>query len=173
MAQTMLFEVLRGILVGVHSTEAPSDSDWDAWNAFAVANAKDYRAILVFTDGAGPNGVQRAKTAKVQELMPLPTAIVTASALARGIVTALAWMGKNIRAFSPEQVHEAFGYLSVPAATQADLMRDVASLRVRIAGGSLDMVLGQGQDAAEIERLMSSVVAERIAKIRARLNGGR
>jgi hypothetical protein len=167
--QTMLFGSIGGILIGVHSEQAPSRADWGAWVAFTEANAKSTRAILVLTEGAGPNGTQRAKMAKVKEVLPFPTAIVTHSAIARGIATAFAWIGKNVRAFSPDQLGDALLYLTVPAASQPELLSEVASMRVRIPGGSIHALSEMTGNASERERLMRSVVSETFAQIRERL----
>ena len=107
--------------------------------------------------------------AKVKEVLPFPTAIVTHSAIARGIATAFAWIGKNVRAFSPDQLGDALLYLTVPAASQPELLSEVASMRVRIAGGSIHALSEMTGNASERERLMRSVVSETFAQIRERL----
>jgi hypothetical protein len=167
--ETMLFGSIGGILIGVHAEQAPNRADWDAWVAFTEANAKNNRAILVVTEGAGPNGTQRAKMAKVKEVLPFPTAILTHSAVARGIATAFAWIGKNVRAFSPDQLGAALLYLAVPVGNQPELLSEVASMRVRIAGGSIDALSEKIRNAGDLERLMRSVVSETFAQIRERL----
>jgi hypothetical protein len=132
MGRTAAFQVLRRVLVGVHANEPPSDEDWDAWTAFTSREVSRFGAILIFTADAAPNGLQRAKMAKVREVAAIPTAIITNSAQARGIATAFKWIGKNVCALSPDQMEDPFRYLSVPVNRQSLLLRDIPLLRARL-----------------------------------------
>ncbi|MEO8877673.1 MAG: hypothetical protein ABI461_18920, partial [Polyangiaceae bacterium] len=59
----------------------------------------------------------------------VPTAVVTASAIARGAVAALSWFGIEIRAFSPEKWQDALTFLKVQ-----EQRREVFARLVRTCG---------------------------------------
>ncbi|HTQ04988.1 MAG TPA: hypothetical protein VMI54_14085 [Polyangiaceae bacterium] len=118
------------VFVTVHGTEAPSDEEWLRYLETGKAHFAGVRASLIITEGGGPNGQQRALlTERYPEFGPLPVAVVSDSPLTRGIVTALRWLGKNIRAFRPTDLAGAFEYLDVPIPEREALLHRVAHVR--------------------------------------------
>jgi hypothetical protein len=62
------------------------------------------------------------------------TAVVTRATIARGMVTAISWLGVNIRAFAPSDMHAAGTWLGVGATRVEPLMRLLAASRLKLMG---------------------------------------
>ncbi len=130
MATTMLYSAEGPVLVTVHGKEPPSDDEWLRYLEASKAHFGSARASLVITEGGGPNGRQRALLSeRYPEFGPVPVAVITDSPLTRGVVTALRWLGKNIRAFRPTDLAGAFEYLEVPSGDREALLHRVARVR--------------------------------------------
>ena len=134
----MVFEVVGDLFLVVHRAAPPSDSEWSAylatWKGIDMARSR----TLVFTDGGGPSTIQRKRANDLLRGQESTTAVVTSSALVRGIVVSLSWFNPKIRAFSPEEGVAAFRYLSVhePDAI-AGLWRKAEDLRERLGDPGL------------------------------------
>ncbi len=130
MVTTMRYAPQGQVFVTVHGTEPPSDDEWARYLEVSKTHFGSLRASVVITEGGGPNSRQRALlTERYPEFGPVPVAVVSDSPMTRGIVTALHWLGKNIRAFRPTDLAGAFEYLSVPVAEREALLHRVAVLR--------------------------------------------
>ena len=101
----------------------------------------------------------------IAEIGQLPVAVVTASLAARGVVTALGWLGKNIRAFAPLDLPQAFTYLGVKEEARLDLMQAVAKLRSQLLGvDALSSIQGSHDNA-----LIRFVATESLARVKDKL----
>lgn len=135
MATTMRYAPHGEVFVTVHSAEPPSDEEWARYLEVSKFYFEDLRGSLIITDGGGPNSRQRALlTERYPEFGPVPVAVVSDSPLTRGIVTALRWLGKNIRAFRPTDLAGAFEYLAIPSSEHEALLHRVAVLRSELRG---------------------------------------
>jgi hypothetical protein len=110
---------LENLFVVVHNACAPSAEEWEHYMSITRDSdrkkAGDFSQVghIVFTDGGGPNAVQRAKTDKVLLGRTVRCAVVTKSSLVRGIVTTLSWVNPEICVFSPNAWREAFHHVYV------------------------------------------------------------
>lgn len=110
----MLFEYVSGVFVGVHTTEAPGDEEWLAHCRNLERERAAVLGVVVFTKGGGPSTAQRRqmRVAMHDSRAPL-TAILTSSALVRGIITSLNWFADNrLQAFEPNDLAGAVRYLA-------------------------------------------------------------
>jgi hypothetical protein len=111
----MGFRFVHGFFVGVSTPENPSSEAWQA-HCVEVARVRDnLRGALIYTEGGGPNSKQRQALRDVHHQVEIPpTAILTASAVARCIMTGLNWFFPNSRlmAFAPGDVKKALDYLA-------------------------------------------------------------
>lgn len=124
----------RRVLILAHSKDAPSAAEWDEYVASARQWRCDIRALLVLSDGGGPNASQRAALDEALGLEnhTAKTAVVTVSMMARGIVTAIGWFSKGIKAFSTNQISAALDYLEIPKADQDAVLVEVKRVRERL-----------------------------------------
>lgn len=104
------------VQVAVHTSEQPTDDEWDRYLESVVAAAETIKGILVYSAKTGPTASQRARSVKAFEGSgaKLKTAIMTGSRLTQGAVTALSWaLGTNIRAFSTLDFDKAAAFLDL------------------------------------------------------------
>lgn len=126
----MAWSFTKGVLVAVHTKPNPTAEEWEAYAVDVEQEmAKDgLRGVLIVTAGGGPNAAQRSRIAKIRGLGPVPTAVVTEAFAVRGIVTALSWLGKDIRAFGRDDVERAIQHLSIEPADATALLQEVSHL---------------------------------------------
>lgn len=117
---TMQFSYVNGIWVCLHNSESPSTEEWLRYCQGLQGTRGEIKAILVFTLGGAPGFKQREqlRAAMDEEQIP-PTAVMTNSALARGIITSLNWFTRNqeLVAFSSQDIDGALRYLGSRGAT--------------------------------------------------------
>jgi hypothetical protein len=112
MAMAMAMRGLDRLAIAVHSEQPPSDEEWAQWIALCRDRPGALR-VLVETHGGGPNAKQRKALNDALGSRDMRAAILTESLLVRGVVTALAWLGIPLRAFTFDQVRLAADYLEL------------------------------------------------------------
>jgi hypothetical protein len=127
----------RRVLILAHTKDAPSEPEWNEYVASARQWRPEIRAFLVLSEGGGPNAAQRAALDEAVGLENHPgkTAVVTVSMMARGIVTAIGWFSKGIKAFSTNQISAALDYLEIPKADQDGVLAEIKRLREHLSSG--------------------------------------
>src|SRR5450432_2876646 len=99
------------IFICYHTAENPTDGEWDKMLTLFLGSLPTMRGVLIFSDGGGPNIAQRERLAEMIKLIPR-TAMVTDSRVARGIMTALSWLGvTQSKTFPTSRIADALGYL--------------------------------------------------------------
>lgn len=108
-------QALDDIVVGVHTSEAPTDPDWAAW-LDATRRGLEINGsvrVLVYSLGGGPTSKQRSEVNELFKDRPQRVAVMLNSRFARGAVTALSWFNPQIRAFDVEQFDDACDHLAI------------------------------------------------------------
>jgi len=111
--------VLEGRLLVVANTEAPvPPEEWSTCVQDIAAHAKHHWAleprILVFTEGGGPDAVQRkAVLEAVPQIRKAKGAVITNNLLVRGVATAFSWFTSGFRVFDPSALAEAVAWLGL------------------------------------------------------------
>src|SRR5690606_1863882 len=100
------------------SAESPTDEEFTQYSRFALEKvvAGGVEGSLILTEGGALSAKQRAQAVKTMEGQTIPvTAVVSTSAVMRGIVTALSWMRSDasIKVFKPADLEEAFAFLKI------------------------------------------------------------
>jgi hypothetical protein len=120
-------ELFGSTLIVVQGTRAPHDAEWRESMVYTRRILGSIRGQLVVSVGGGPTPQQRKELLDLFANRPggtPPTAVITSSVVARGIVTAFAWFVKDrIKAFGPEQFVQACAF--VGAREDADALRSV------------------------------------------------
>jgi hypothetical protein len=114
--------------VAVHSTDAPTDAEWNHWIALLTERAGRDRRILVETR-SGPTATQRKALASATKDQDLRFAVLTDSVVVRGIITALAWLGVQHRAFAMDQHRQAAAYLELTSVEFDRVLAELPRLR--------------------------------------------
>lgn len=123
------------LIVAVYSAKTPEDEEWREY-LDVLSTLEGDQSMLVLSAGGGPNTLQRRDLEAVTRRHDGRVAVVTTSRMARGIVTALSWLGTNIKAFDPRSIDDAMAYLELDEPLRASAMtraRDLAT-RMGVAG---------------------------------------
>ncbi|HKP64707.1 MAG TPA: hypothetical protein VJV78_48555 [Polyangiales bacterium] len=110
MAMTM--GKLDRVKIAVHDTSAPTEEEWARWVGLC-AEPGDRLRFLVESHGGAPNAKQRKALNDVLAGREVRSAVLTDSIVARGVVTALAWLGIPLRAFPLGDYKSAGEYLGL------------------------------------------------------------
>jgi hypothetical protein len=98
----------------------PSEQDWAGYVSFLQSNLhpQGTNPMLIWTLGGAPSPSQRKAATEVIKPYTgtLKIAVVSGSAMARGILTAFSWFVQmQFRTFSLNHIDEALEYLEVPS----------------------------------------------------------
>lgn len=134
---TLAFARFGSCFTYVCGRRDPTDQEWDFYIRFLRENIVPGVAprSLVITDGGGPNSAQRTKLTELvaEHAGEIKIAVVTASAVVRGIFTAMSWFATfNYRAFTPRQLDEALVFLDVSRSTAIEMKAAIVSMRKRL-----------------------------------------
>ena len=143
--KTLAYAVVGRVLLSALAVKAPSDEEWEAYlQTWLRMPGGEERAVLVFTDRAGPTSAQRVRLESVLGGRPQRTAVITGSTVGRLMVAAVAWANPAIRAFAPDRVPDALAFLGVP---QSELPALLAAARGLIVEVGAEVSAGDGASA--------------------------
>jgi hypothetical protein len=118
------------LMFAVHNAQPPTDAEWARWVSLGVeAQTNALRLFVETRGGGGPNAKQRRLLADNLQRFGMRCAIVTSSPIIRGIVTAVAWLNVDLRAFAPGDQEAALSYLQLTAAERDILEQTLSVLR--------------------------------------------
>lgn len=134
MARTLAFKVLPHCVVVVGSAVAPNDADWQAYidGCRPLVDKPTVPPFLIVTDGGSPSPTQRKMVYDIVKDKVIRQAVITPSKLTVGIITAISWFNKGIKAFAPDKLDAAFEYLEIDPTKRAGLMAEVTALQRQI-----------------------------------------
>lgn len=129
----MAYELAGRLLVVAHTKAAPGET----WNVFvrelaahAAMHWQSAPRILVFSDGGGPDAVQRkALLDAVPQIRTARGAVLSSNALIRGIATAFSWFTKGFRVFAPSELQAAVAWLELDNSEETTISAIIARLR--------------------------------------------
>lgn len=129
-----IFDLAGNTLIIVHNSKAPTNEEWFAW-VKRMTN-RDYRNVLVYSEGGGPTASQRGETKefwKTQNFFP-KFSVVTESTAVRGILTALVWLGveKTLRPFPPSAMAEALEWIEVSHFERQMVLEKLVNLQIKL-----------------------------------------
>jgi hypothetical protein len=133
-ADTLRFDIVDHVFVIVHADVAPDEQDWARLSLVRNANRTKLRGNLVVAPPrATINASQRADVATFMKETGSSVAVVTDSALIRGVARAVGFLGVQVRAFPPAELTSALDYLAVPTPRHAEFIRRVEILKAQLA----------------------------------------
>ena len=129
----MAFGFLDEMAIAVHTAAPPSDEDIQAWLREVVHHRAE-RILIMGGASPGPNAVQRKimiEAARTNNLNP-KTAILTDSAIARGVATVFNWFNiSGIRIFTVNDVEGALRYLALDV-SESEVRSAIESIRAKL-----------------------------------------
>ncbi len=105
--------VVGDVLVTCSRDGVIDDANWANYMEFLNSSAKFRINLSLTSSKASITAIQRKAASDVLKARNVTAIVLTDSALARGIVTALTWLGTNVRAYSYADVPQAIRALEV------------------------------------------------------------
>lgn len=102
----------------------PGPTDDALWNAFAkdLRNSKVSKYVGAAVGVIDVTSVQRKIVADALRERKLPVAAISDERLVRGMITAVAWLGANIKPFAWSELQQATDYLGIPQETASKVI---------------------------------------------------
>jgi len=98
----------------------PNDREWDeSLEAMAAAQIKKLIVVLADSGQVHMSSARRKRTAEVMKTLGCKQVVLTNHSLSRGLITAMAWLGSDVRAFHPRDIAKAKEYLALTAGERA------------------------------------------------------
>lgn len=136
-SDSLRFDILDQVMLIVHADVAPSDSDWARLLVVRNANRAKLRSTLVIAPPrASINAAQRAEVAQFMKETGTSIAVLTDSALVRGVAMAVGFLGVKVRAFAPNALTPALDFLQVPVSRHPLFVQRVEGLRAQLASAA-------------------------------------
>jgi hypothetical protein len=134
---SMVFERHDHVIIACHNRHTPSMDEWDAYLTLGITSgiAPDKLCFLVFTQGGGPDAMQRRRmemAMRIHGMVVAPSAIVTDSWAVRQIVTVISWFNPAVRAFAGYDAKGAMDYLGITGDLRTTLLHAASRLQLRL-----------------------------------------
>jgi hypothetical protein len=124
--RNVAFKLVDNVIVAAYGRNSPTDEEARQMaDFFRQIIAEPNLKSLSYTPGGAPTATQRRLLQDVMNGRELLAAVVTSSALVRGIVTAVSWFNRKMKVFSSHEEEDAFRYLGIPE-TQFETFRGEA-----------------------------------------------
>jgi hypothetical protein len=120
--QVAIVKLQSGLMLAIYGDGTPESGEWKDY-CTVMSTMGDTDNMLIFSAGGGPNLMQRRDLEQITNRLRGSVAVVTSSRVARGIVTAISWVKKEIKAFNPDQRQAAFDYLRLEPKQAEEAMR--------------------------------------------------
>ncbi|HKO47511.1 MAG TPA: STAS/SEC14 domain-containing protein [Polyangiaceae bacterium] len=136
-SDSLRFDIVGHVMVIVHADTPPSDADWARMVVVRNASHERIRSTLVVAPPrASINASQRADVAQHMKETGASIAVVTDSALVRGVARAVGLLGLRVRAFAPGELASALDYLAVPQSRHAEMIRRIDAMKTQLRGSA-------------------------------------
>ena len=136
-SDSLRFDFVDHVMLIVHGDVVPDEGDWARMISVRNANRERIRSNLVVAPPrATINAAQRADIVQFIRETGTSIAVVTDSALIRGIARAVGFLGVQVRAFPPTDLAGALNFLVVPPSRHADWARRIEALKAQLATGA-------------------------------------
>jgi hypothetical protein len=131
---TLRFDLVDHVLLVVSADMPPGEADWARLRTIREANRERIRmALVVAQPRSAPSAAQRAELAAFMRSTGSGLAVITDSALVRGLGLAMSMLGLKVRAYAPSDLSSALDFCGVPEPRRADLRRLIDALKAQLA----------------------------------------
>jgi hypothetical protein len=122
------FQVVDDLLISFQTAGPTSDVMWAEF--IKQLKRTGVTKFLGTSMGASEvNSVQRKIAADVFKIRKIPVVIVTESSLVRGIVTAVSWLGADVKAFDWIDLRKGLDHLNVTGLQQEQVVEIITRLK--------------------------------------------
>ena len=132
-ADSLRFDIIDHVMLIVHADVPPDEADWARMAVVRNANREKIRSNLVIAPPrASINARQRADVAQFMRETGTSVAVLTDSALIRGVARAVGFLGVQVRAFAPSELASALNFLVVPPSRHAEMSRRIDAMKAQL-----------------------------------------
>jgi hypothetical protein len=112
---------------------AATDAEWDGYLAAMVGplQSAHFRSIVV-SEGAHPTRMQQEGMTSLMRAKPARVAVLSSASGVRFVVSMLALMNRNVKAFAPEEYEAAFTHVGLAPAEHDGVAGVIERLRERL-----------------------------------------
>jgi hypothetical protein len=128
----MAFVLIEDMFLVVFGAEPPSDREWARYLEALKQHGVDGTTQLLYSDGGGPSAIQRRDLHALLDGRTMPIAVLSDSTKIRGMVVAISWFNREIRAFHPTALREALAHLGVPTSHAEVIEQERYNLRLSL-----------------------------------------
>jgi hypothetical protein len=138
---TFGYDYVDDVMVTVHKAVDPSEEDWSRMVADLAAKLRELRGNLVLAGDIKLTARQRKGVADAVRGSKLKVAVLTESAVTRGILRAIGWLGgpPGLRPSAMEEIGGALEYLEIRGSQRVQVYGAIEKLRTSLnhsSGGS-------------------------------------
>ncbi len=134
---SLRFDLVDHVLLVVHADMRPHPEDWERLLLVRDANRQKIRATLVIAPPhASLDSAQRSSVAQFTKATGGRIAVLTHSALVRGVARALGLLGLPVSAFSPPDILGALAFCGVPKSRHVDMLRRIEALEAHLSSAA-------------------------------------
>jgi hypothetical protein len=129
------FEFLPSLdLMILYQTErTPTDAEWDTYLAAIKGPSKaNLLRCLVITEGGHPTQAQRERMTRIVDSKRTRVAVISPAATVRFVVSVLALVNRDIKAFSPKEYHAACSHIGLARVEHETVEVVVGRLRQKL-----------------------------------------
>jgi hypothetical protein len=90
--------------------------------------------LVIAPPRASINAAQRADVAEFMRATGVPIAVITDSALIRGVARGVGFLGVQVRAYPRTELADAMNFLMISPSRQAEMARRIEVLEAQLAG---------------------------------------
>jgi hypothetical protein len=130
--ETLRFDIIDHVMLIVHADVPPAPADWTRMMLVRNATTSGVRGCLVIAPPrATISSSQRSEVVSFTKTGRI--AVLTESALVRGIAAAVGLLGVQVKAFPITEVEPALDYLRLASGRHAEVLRRLAILKNQLA----------------------------------------
>jgi hypothetical protein len=130
-----------GLMLLAHTSRPPNDAEWDPYIDELVKHDPKQLRSLAFTDGGAPSGAQRKQVNDFLKGQASRAAVITASTMVRGVVTALSWFNSQMKVYPPDELEAALQHLGVRPDEVPQVRREIQLLRKKLGYADLKCIV--------------------------------
>jgi hypothetical protein len=131
MKKNLVFSMVENVLLILCTEESATDEEFrEVCNALGAMDFERGRTLII-TAGGGPTITQRNELSRMAKGRTMKSAVVSDAPAVRGIVTAVSWINRSLKAFPTRALEDAFRYIDLPPAKFAAMRAEMATLQVQ------------------------------------------
>lgn len=138
MPKNMVHSTWNDLFFVLHTGAMPTEEEWASYMVTCRRVPMERMRSFIITDGGSPNAKQRQEVNDNLKGRKSIAAVVSGSAMVRGVVTALTWFNAGIKVFSPEESVAALKYLGLDKREDLEFVwKTVLELKIQLGNQPL------------------------------------